>query len=119
MSPPDEALGPLKRKDGEPTFDEPWQAQALAMADTLVRAGTFSAEQWADALGVELRERAPSGPDDDANAYYGAVVAALESLLHRSGAADTVEVETRHQQWKRAFLNTPHGKPVELSAGEG
>ena len=118
MNVPDEPLGPLKRKDGDPVFDEPWQAQALAMADSLVKAGAFPASAWATALGAELRTAANAGAADDALTYYRAVVAALESLLDKSGAAEMDEVEARREQWKRAYLNTPHGKPVELSAGK-
>jgi len=118
LSLPDEPLGPLKRKDGDPIFDEPWQAQALAMADSLVEAGAIPAKEWAAALGSELRRAAASGAADDAESYYGAVLAALEGLLAKSGAARTNEVETRREQWKRSYLNTPHGKPVELSAGK-
>jgi hypothetical protein len=37
-------LDPLKRRYDEPTFDEPWQAQVLGMADILVTAGVISAD---------------------------------------------------------------------------
>lgn len=120
MNQPDQPLdplNPLKRRDGDPVFDEPWQAQALAMADTLVQTGAFTAAQWADALGTEIYQAEQRGVADDANAYYGAVVAALQGLLDKSGAAKTAEVATRQEQWRQAYLNTPHGKPVVLSAG--
>ena len=44
-------LGDLKRKDGEPVFSEPWHAQALAMADLLVKAGKFSRPLLAKSFG--------------------------------------------------------------------
>jgi nitrile hydratase accessory protein len=115
---PDEPLGPLKRKDGDPTFDEPWQAQALAMADTLVVTGKISAAAWAETLGAELRKAADTGAPDDTETYYRAVLAALERLLNQSGAAEKSEIDARRDQWERAYLNTPHGQPVQLSAGE-
>jgi hypothetical protein len=105
----DEPLSPLRRKDGDPLFDEPWQAQALAMADVLVNSGTIAAQ---------LRQRASTAPADDANAYYGAVLAALQDLLFRSGEVEPGQVASLQQQWERAYLNTPHGSAVELSAGE-
>ncbi len=51
MSLPKKPLGPLKRRDDEPVFDEPWQAQALGMADMLVTARVVSADAWATAPG--------------------------------------------------------------------
>src|SRR5438477_10742818 len=45
------AIGPLKRMDNEPVFDEPWQAQVLAMADALSKSGTFTTAEWSRALG--------------------------------------------------------------------
>ena len=54
---PSNALGPLARRDGDAVFDEAWQAQALAMADCLVRAEVFTGTEWAEALGVAVREQ--------------------------------------------------------------
>jgi nitrile hydratase accessory protein len=118
LNAPDESLGPLRRKDGDPVFDEPWQAQALAMADSLVKNGTLSAGDWAAKLGAELRLTADAGAPDNAETYYLAVLAALEKLLDDAGAAVGQEVQTRREEWERAYLNTPHGRPVELSAGK-
>ena len=118
MCPPNEALSPLKRKDDAPLFDEPWQAQALAMADVLVRSGTIPAKDWANTLGAQLRQIKPAEPGDDADAYYGAVLAALQELLYQNGTVDPGQVASLKEQWERAYMNTPHGSPVELSAGE-
>lgn len=118
LSAPNEPIGPLKRKDGDPVFDEPWQAQALAMADSLVKAGAFSASDWAAALGDELRLAAEAGAPDTAETYYVAVLTALEGLLDKTGAASGQEVQIRREEWERAYLNTPHGQPVELTAGK-
>jgi len=115
---PENLLGPLVRRDGEPTFDEPWQAQALGIADALVAAGVIAADAWAARLGAILRARAEAGAANDADTYYGAVLEALETLLTETGSAAASEVDRRQQQWRRAYLNTPHGKPVELAAGE-
>jgi nitrile hydratase accessory protein len=118
LNPPGEALSPLRRKDEAPLFDEPWQAQALAMADLLVQSGAIGAQDWADRLGAHLKQAAASALADDADAYYGAVLAALEDLLYTSGALEPSQVARFQEQWKRAYLNTPHGSEVELSAGD-
>ncbi len=117
LNEPDASLGPLKCKDGDPIFDEPWQAQALAMADTLVQSGRIRRSDWAEALGAKLREAASEGRDDTTETYYRAVMSALESLLEYTGTIEGDEVGARQAQWRRAYLNTPHGQPVELVAG--
>ena len=116
MNRPHEPLSPLRREAASQLFDEPWQAQALAMADLLVQSGTIDAQDWASTLGARLRS-AGAAQADDANAYYGAVLGALEDLLYGSNALDPAQVASFQAQWKRAYLNTPHGAPVELSAG--
>ena len=108
-------LGLLKARDGEPAFDEPWQAETLAIADLLIRRAAISPARWAEALGAEIaaRQAAP----DDRETYYRAVLAALERLLAEEGAVSRAELDERERQWERAYLRTPHGKPVELAAG--
>ncbi len=114
---PEQALGPLRRKDGDPVFDEPWQAQALAMADELVRAGVFSAADWAQALGAELQHRHGAGTPDTSETYYRAVLSALEQLLDKGGAVSSRDLSARRDAWERAYLSTPHGRPITLDRG--
>lgn len=102
-------LAPLARRDGDPVFEEAWQAQALAMADCMVRAGAFSADDWAAALG-----RAVRAEDDTTAGYYRAVLAALETLLDSGGTLPAPQVTRRRDAWARAYETTPHGHPVEL-----
>ena len=107
------ALGPLRRRDGEPVFAEPWQAQALAIAERLIAAGCFTAADWAETLGAEIRA-APDGRDD----YYAAVLRALERLAAARGLVPETALAERKAAWARAYERTPHGQPVELAAGE-
>ena len=115
MHPPDDPLGPLQRKDGDPTFEEAWQAQSLAIADTLVNAGVLTAKDWAEALGFELRSASPQGADN-LDTYYLAVLTAAENLLQHMDLVSRDELNARVEAWRQAYLNTPHGKPVELHA---
>ena len=118
MSRPEtDALAPLPAKDGEPVFGEAWQAQALAMADSLVKAGHLQATDWAEALGAELNRRFDAGAADTAETYYLAVLSALEGLLDNSGAVTTPVQDRRREEWRKAYLATPHGKPVLLENG--
>jgi nitrile hydratase accessory protein len=114
LSQPDKP-GFLKARDGEPVFGEPWHAQTLALADVLVKRGVISAERWAEALGEEIK--ALKAEPDDRETYYRAVLSALERLLVENGRVTPEELHEREHAWERAYLNTPHGAPVELAAG--
>lgn len=100
-----------------PTFDEPWQAQVLAIADTMVTAGRFTATQWAETLGAALKTADQGGAPDTSETYYGAALQALETLVSAQTPIDQTALDARKDQWARAYLATPHGKPVLLSAG--
>jgi Nitrile hydratase beta subunit len=110
-------LGPsfLKAKDGEPAFGEPWHAETLALADLLVQRGLISPTRWAETLGAEIA--ALKAARDDRETYFRAVLAALERVLEENGSVTRAELNEREQQWERAYLRTPHGRPVELAAG--
>ncbi|MBA3810451.1 MAG: nitrile hydratase accessory protein, partial [Caulobacteraceae bacterium] len=64
--------------DGEdgPVFEEPWQAQAFALAVQLNGEGAFTWSEWAEALSAALR--AGAGPDGGSG-YYACWLAALET----------------------------------------
>ena len=113
------ALGPLARRDAEPGFDEPWQAQVLALAFNLIEQDVFSASQWSDALGAALKHAEACGEPDVPQTYYQAALAALEILLTADGRIAADNLTDRVEAWRRAYLNTPHGHPVELSAALG
>ncbi|MGH6797817.1 MAG: hypothetical protein ACREDI_05480 [Roseiarcus sp.] len=115
MNWPELGQGFLKAKDDEPAFGEPWHAETLALADLLVRRGAISPARWAETLGAEI-EALKAAPDDR-ETYFRAVLAALERVLMENGSVTCAELDEREQQWERAYLRTPHGKPVELTAG--
>ncbi|HEY4809389.1 MAG TPA: hypothetical protein VIH81_16850 [Roseiarcus sp.] len=115
MNQPKLEQGFLKAKDGEPAFAESWHAETLAIADLLVKRGVVSAARWAQTLGAEIT--ALNAAPDDRETYYRAVLAALERVLAENGAVTRAELDEREEQWERAYLRTPHGKPVELAAG--
>lgn len=109
--------GPLRARDGETLFAEPWQAEIVALAAALVDQGRFSAARWSDTLGAEIRRAAGSGKPDNAATYYQCVLAALERLVKETELATAEQLAERKAQWIRAYENTPHGAPVELAAG--
>ena len=58
------------------------------------------------------------GDPDLGDTYYRHWLAALERLAAEKGLVRGGELGARKAAWKRAFLNTPHGQPVVLEAGE-
>lgn len=99
-----------------PVFDEAWQAQVLAIADTLVQSGQIAATDWADTLGAALAKADAAGLPDTTETYYNAALEALETLVATVGIPAAAQAE-RKAAWEAAYRRTPHGKPVLLSKG--
>lgn len=109
-------FGPLATQDNAAPFAEPWQAQVMALAFAASQKGIFSPTQWAKALGRELSKTGTDGTNDR-ESYYQAALQALETLLLGSGSLAQETVSLREAEWRRAYLNTPHGLPVKLGTG--
>jgi nitrile hydratase accessory protein len=97
-------------------FAEPWQAQAFAIAVRLSEAGYFTWSEWTEALGAQLQAAVDRGEPDDGSRYYEHWLAALERLVTSKGLTDWQALAARKDEWAAAYLETPHGKPVELGA---
>jgi nitrile hydratase accessory protein len=101
-----------------PVFAEAWHAEVLAIAHGLGEAGMFTPGDWAEALGASLRRAQAAGaPDTDAT-YYAAALAALEGLVAARAPATSAGLPQRIEDWRKAYLTTPHGQPVELKRGK-
>jgi nitrile hydratase accessory protein len=101
----------LPRAQDEPVFHEPWQAHAFALVLRLVEAGCFTWAEWAACLSREI-----AAARDPATGYYEHWLSALERLCADKGLVSPATRERRKEQWRQAYLHTPHGKPVDLSA---
>lgn len=110
--------GPLRGRDGESLFAEPWQAEIVALAAAMVQQGRFSAHKWSETLGAEIRQAMASGAADNAATYYQCVLAAVEGLAKASALVTADQLAHRKAQWIHAYEHTPHGHPVELDTGE-
>ena len=95
-------------------FAEQWHAEVVALVEVLVTEGKLDATDWSSALGAELDKRATEGAPDDDVTYYQAFLATLERLLASAEAVTKSDVDRRMEDWRRAYLNTPHGHPVVL-----
>jgi nitrile hydratase accessory protein len=73
MAGPGKALNELPAlpcdQDG-PVFNEPWEAQAFALAVRLSEAGCFTWAEWAKALSQELKAAQALGDPDLGQTYY-------------------------------------------------
>jgi nitrile hydratase accessory protein len=108
------SLGALPRDDDGPTFAEPWEAQAFAMALSLHERGAFTWTEWSRALARELADAAARGEPDDGTRYYQHWLAALEKLLAEKGVVARDDMSRRVDEWDAAAQATPHGKPIVL-----
>ncbi len=105
------------RADG-PTFREPWEAQAFALAVALRERGVFSKAEWAAALGEEIKKAQAAGDPDTGETYYRHWLATLERLVAAKGLADAPTLERTREAWRRASSRTPHGMPIELELAD-
>ena len=81
-----------------------------------MRNGMFSAVEWAETLGAEIRRLGDAGEPDNEETYYRAVLGALEQLVGEKSPDAGGLLLDRVEAWRRAYLNTPHGQPVTLDA---
>src|SRR3954451_12547818 len=70
-----------------PTFREPWEAQAFAMALALHARGVFTWPEWAATLGSEIKRAQAAGDPDTGETYYRHWLAALERIVEDKGIA--------------------------------
>jgi nitrile hydratase accessory protein len=108
------ATGSLGRHAEAPVFAEPWEAQAFALVLSLKERGVFSSQEWAAALGEEIRRAQAAGDPDTGETYYRHWLAALERLVTAKGLADAQTLARTRAAWQHACARTPHGMPIEL-----
>lgn len=111
-----DTLPALPRDLEGPVFNEPWQAQAFALAVRLAEAGCFTWSEWVEVLSQEIQAAQEKGDPDLGDTYYQHWLNALERICAEKGLVDHEGMRQRQQEWRRAYLNTPHGQPIELAA---
>jgi nitrile hydratase accessory protein len=109
-------LPALPRDQDGPIFNEPWEAQAFALAVRLSEAGCFTWAEWATVLSQEIKAAQTCGDPDLGQTYYQHWLNALERLCIEKGLVGREDMLQRLEAWRRAFLHTPHGQPVQPSA---
>jgi nitrile hydratase accessory protein len=97
-----------------PTFREPWEAQAFAMALALHQRGVFTWPEWAATLSAEIKRAQAAGDPDTGETYYRHWLAALERLVEEKGIVSAALRARYVEAWDHAADRTPHGQPIEL-----
>ena len=106
---------PMPTADGDgPVFHEPWQATAFALAVHLSERGAIPWAEWSAVLGREIQ--AAANDPARADAYYRHWLSALERMCTEKGMVEPAEINRRQERWRRAYLATPHGQPVQFNA---
>jgi hypothetical protein len=54
----------------------------------------------------------------DLDGYFAHWLCALERVCVDKGMLDPADIRRRQEEWRRAYLRTPHGEPVELTPGQ-
>lgn len=106
----------LPRDEEGPVFRSPWESHAFALAVRLAESGCFTWSEWVAVLVREIQAAQQRGEADLGDTYYQHWLRALESLCAEKGLVAPVEVAARQEQWRQAYLHTPHGQPVELAS---
>jgi len=108
----------LKHDSGKdeqhPVFTEPWEAHAFAIVVKLSEKNLLKWSEWTDALTEEIKISKEQGLPDFGNTYYQFWLSALETILLDKNILKKSDIKSKIEQWRSAYLSTPHGKPVKL-----
>jgi nitrile hydratase accessory protein len=89
-----DAVPTIPRDRQGPVFDEPWEAQAFALALALHDKGLFAWTEWAATLGEEIKKARTTGDPDTGGTYYRHWMATLERMVAEK---DLTTAETLRQ----------------------
>lgn len=101
----------------EPVFLEPWHAEIFSLAVALNRKGVFTWSEWVDSFTTAMREVPAEEGEGPETTYYRRWLLALERLAAQRGLSSSEEMARRKEEWRRAYLHTPHGQPIALERG--
>jgi len=102
------------KDEQQPVFAEPWEAHAFAIAVKLAEKGLLKWSDWTDTLAEEIKKGGKLGQSDFGDTYYQFWLSALETILLEKNILKKSDLKSTMEQWRRAYLSTPHGIPVKL-----
>lgn len=109
-----QALDSIPRRNNEPVFAEPWQAEVFALSLSLHEQGVFTWKEWAHALSGTIAQAQQDGDPDLGDTYYLHWLSTLEALVVDKNLGDALQLSQLHKAWDTAARNTAHGLPIEL-----
>lgn len=95
-------------------FNEPWHAQIFALTVLLNEQGHFKWKDWSKVFSDALTSSDAEDAIINDNDYYIVWLRTLEEFLQETGKIQSDEIVKYFNDWRIAFLNTPHGQPVNL-----
>lgn len=101
---------------GNAPFEHPWQAQVFSLIVYLHQAGQFSWKAWVDVFSDEIKASPMQEHESINDAYYRQWVSAAEKMLLSLELTGEQDIARRTDEWRQAYLNTPHGMPVVLTS---
>jgi nitrile hydratase accessory protein len=91
--------GAVPRKEGELSFEAPWEIRALGMAVAAHEEGHFPWPEFQHQLVTAIKEWEAAPADERGEwTYYRYFVRALERLAEERGLADTTEIDRRTEE---------------------
>ncbi|MDV3125323.1 nitrile hydratase accessory protein [Mycobacterium sp. 21AC1] len=103
------------REDPEVAFEEPWHVEAFAVVVALTRQRMFTWTEWVEEFSTEILHHPRRDDETVTESYYRQWLATVTRMVDRHASVSSATVDERHEQWRRAYLGTPHGQPIELS----
>jgi nitrile hydratase accessory protein len=111
----DLALPGLMGDEAGHTFDAPWEAQAFALVVQLSKTGHFGWNEWVRVFSQEIARSPARAGESENDTYYRQWLDALERIVVEKRLLAPGDTQVRASAWYAAYLNTPHGQPVDLA----
>ena len=102
----------------EKPFEMPWHAEAFALAVALCESGLLQWEDWTRQFGEKLMatRAAQNTSLDGTDDYYLVWLETLITIIQSHEAIKPDMLQAVEDQWRAAYLSTPHGQPVRLTS---
>jgi nitrile hydratase accessory protein len=97
-----------------PVFAKPWHATVFGLVVSLHSDGRFSWPDWVAAYARRDQASPDRAGECVEDGYYRRVLETLQDILAAQDQVTSEALRTMDDAWRRAYLATPHGEPVEL-----
>jgi nitrile hydratase accessory protein len=98
-------------------FQNPWHGQIFAITVQLSENRNFSWTEFVEIFGISLNEARLKLSDLDGNDdYFNCWLTALEKIIILKKIGDIDILSLLKDDWTKAYLSTPHGKPVKINS---